>query len=488
MEDMEEIEYRQYGLGLEKPVMREQAGKWFRVSTGGQDEQSQRPDLMRWCDSHDYDTPEDCEYTVHGGSAFKGNKLFDETWAQVLEDMRTRKITVLVVWKQNRLDRKLETFQMLAQVMEAGGRVEFVTQPQLNNLTTMAGRLSLKIEEELAHADSENKSDAVKAKLIGLRSAGSVVGRAPWGYRIGCRECGEKVPKRETCHSGVKVLYLTPDGRRYILAIFQMVIDGYSLRDIAEYLTAEGVKTTTGKPWNEAYLGNKLIRNPTYYGKRRNSGELAFEALVSVSTWQQAQAALASRVRTGRSTTVHDKVLVSPVCGNPDCDATGTDHDSPMYRMSGGKPANRRAYFHCKGRGPQRRGCGAPVIPVEELEAAVCEAMQGDDSWHVERVFIAGDDIADRMAEQRERGAAAMRAGDFDAVQDAMAAVRELETAIHVDPHWAERETDKTVGQHFSGLDRDGQRAYLASYYLVRAYQPVKGEPPMLSMVHRTLQ
>ena len=225
---------------------------------------------------------------------------------------------------------------------------------------------------------------------------------------------------------GVKVLYPTPDGRRYIPLIFQMVIDGYSLRDIAEWLDAEGVATMSGKPWNEAHIGNKLIKNPTYYGKRPNSGELVTEPLVLASTWQQAQAALAARVRPGRGTTVHEKVLFTPVCGNPDCDATGTDHDSPMYRIFAGRPTSRRAYFHCKGRGPQRRGCGAPVIDIEELEAAVCEAMRVDDSWHIEQVFIAGDDTGDRIAEERERGAAAMRAGDLSGVETAMLAIREL--------------------------------------------------------------
>ena len=455
------------------------------MSTGGQDEESQRPEVMRWCDSHGYTVPPECEYVIHGHSAFKGSRKFDRMWAQVLEDIRTRKITVLVVWKQNRIDRKLNTFQMLAQVVEAGGRVEFVTQPHLNDLTTMAGRLALKVEEEIAYADSKNKGDHVRINQAAKREKGSVIGRPVWGYVIGCRECGAHVPKGTTCHSGVKVLYPTPDGRKYISLIFQMVIDGWSLRDIAQYLDAEGIATMSGKPWNEAHIGNKLIKNPTYYGKRPNSGKLVTEALVTASTWQQAQAALAARVRPGRGTAVHEKVLFTPVCGNPACGATGTDHDSPMYRIFAGRPTSRQAYFHCKGRGPQRHGCGAPVIPVDELEEAVRKAMLNDRSWHVERVFIAGDDIGDRIAEQREKGATAMRAGDLSGVETAMKAIKELENQEHVAPHWKDKVTDKTVARHFASLGRDGQRAYLAEYE-IRAYQPVKGQPPLLSIVHRT--
>ena len=44
----------------------------------------------------------------------------------------------------------------------------------------------------------------------------------------------------------------------------------------------------------------------------------------------------------------------------------------------------------------------------------------------------------------------------------------------------------KTVGQHFASLDRGGQRVYLAEYE-IRAWQPVKGQLPLLSIVHRAL-
>jgi DNA invertase Pin-like site-specific DNA recombinase len=132
--------------------MAEKAGNWLRVSEAVQDEASQIPDLVRWNESHDYEVAR--TYTIHGKSAFKGNRKFDETWARVLSDMRYGEIDVLVVWKQDRIDRKLNTFQMLAQVLEAGGRVEFVTEPHLNDLTTMAGRISLKIAEEMAYQES----------------------------------------------------------------------------------------------------------------------------------------------------------------------------------------------------------------------------------------------------------------------------------------------------------------------------------------------
>src|SRR5260370_30451972 len=105
----------------------ERSGRWLRVSTKKQDELNQLPDVDAWERNHGYAV--NAEYTVHGASAFKGNKKFDAEWTRVLEDFRSGKITELVLWKQDRIDRKLNTFKMLAQVSELGGRVEFVTQP-----------------------------------------------------------------------------------------------------------------------------------------------------------------------------------------------------------------------------------------------------------------------------------------------------------------------------------------------------------------------
>lgn len=450
--------------------MSEQSGRWLRVSTKAQDEQSQLPDVVRWETGHGYTMA--AEYIVHGGSAFKGNKKFDAEWQRVLADMKSGKITVLVVWKQNRLDRKLETLQMLRQVVEAGGRVEFVTQPQLNDLTTMGGRIALKIEEELAYADSKNKSDAVKIKQAALRAAGSVVGRAPWGYQIWCSVC-DRAPVRPGCNGHRKVLKPTPDGRTYIPAIFAKVIDGESLRSIAAWLTAEGVPTANGKPWNEGYLGNRLIRNPVYYGVRRNGGQLETEDLVSASTWQQANAALRSRVRPGRDASKLPKALLKPICG--ECYGQPregcADGLSPMHRVLATE--DRAGYYRCYGHGPQRKGCGFMIL-VSEADDDLTAVMLADGDWHKERVFVAGDDRSDDIAKLRERGADLFRDGDYAGAAECGRQATELESAPRVRPHWETTETNLTEGEYFKALDPSQRREYLASREIILSRDSVR--------------
>lgn len=425
--------------------MTETAGLWQRVSTGGQDEASQLPDLIRWCESHGYEVGP--RYVVHGQSAYHGKQA---QWIdQAMEDMAAGKINVLVVWSADRIERRgaLAALMLADRARQAGGRIEYVKDAHLNATNDMSD-VMLSLSATMARQESKRKGERITAKHAALRSNGSVVGRAPWGYEIAQQD-------------GRKVLVPTSDGRNYVPAIYQKVIDGESLRSIAAWLTREGVKTQTGLyVWNEGFIGNRLIKNTVYMGQRRNGGQLETEALVSPTTWQQANAALASRVKVGRGTTKAEKAFVSPVCGACFAD----DYRSPMYRIFTGPKSNRRAYYRCTGRGPQRKGCGAPLIPADELDGAVREAMLSNQQPHVEHVFVAGDDRADEIARLRERGAEAMRKGDYVVVSDMMKQADELEAQPAIRPHWEDVTTDITEAEHFASLSAEEQRDYLTRF------------------------
>jgi hypothetical protein len=254
---------------------------------------------------------------------------------------------------------------------------------------------------------------------------------------------------------------------------------------VAAWLTAEGVQTSTGGTvWNEGYLGASMVKNPVYYGARRNGGQLETGGLVSYSTWQAANAALASRVRPGRATTAQAKALLSPVCGNPDCDATRA-HPSPMYRVFTGTGSNRVAYYRCTGRGPQRHGCGN-MVPLAELDESVTEAMTSDHmNMHRERVFIAGDDRSDQVGKLREQAADAYRAGDKARFMELDVRADELAALPSIAPHWEARETPMTEGQHFTFLSVPERRAELSQHWGVSVYRSTDGT--VLSIVPREL-
>lgn len=459
--------------------MSERARIWQRVSTKAQDEASQLPDCVGHCDACGYEYDLDKRYVVHGLSASKGKHqaMLDKVFA----DMAAGEYTVLVVWASDRIERRgaLAALTLAESARKAGGRIEYVKEPHLNATNEMSDTM-LALAGDMARQESKRKSERVIIKQNALRSAGSAVGRAAWGYEIVGRD-------------GRKLFVPTEIGRTYIPQIFARITNGESLRTVAAWLDAEKVRTTNGKPWNEGYLGNRLIKNPVYYGQRRNAGQLETEGLVSYSTWLDANAKLASRAKPGRSTVVRDKAMLAPVCGNPECNATGSScaehssrdgncpdclskHPSPMYRVYGGYGAARKPYYRCTGSGPRRTGCGN-MLPLSELDEIVTETMLSDHvNEHVEKVFIPGNDRSGEIGKLRQQAMDAYASGDKALFLKLDAKADELAALPSVAPHWEDKKTGITRGAHFAALDATGRREYI-SHQIVWAHKEADGLP-----------
>lgn len=277
-----------------------------------------------------------------------------------------------------------------------------------------------------------------------LKAKGSILGRAPWGYRIVKRD-------------GVKVFEATEQGRAWVPVIFEAAAEGKTARQICQMLDAQGVKPQRGGKWNEGFLINGVLKNTTYYGRPSWSGNA--DALVKKALFDRANAVMTSRARGGRSAVNAPKALLAPRCGNPECNAT-EPHPSPMYRVYAPYKDRKVALYRCTGSGPQRRGCGAPMIPCDLLDSIVLNlSAYWDERPYVAQRFVAGDDNGAKIEELKSRLNDAQTRAETNALWDEIEA---LEALGSVAPHWEPVETDMTEGDHLRSLDLDGQRAYLA--------------------------
>jgi DNA invertase Pin-like site-specific DNA recombinase len=348
--------------------MGDYAGNWLRVSTGGQDEDNQVPDIARWNEAHDYEVR--ATYTLHGKSASKGEQ--QETLDQMLADMRLGLITVLVVWRDDRIERRgvMHMVPLINAVKEAGGRIEFVTQPHLNDLSTMAGRISLAVMAEVSNAETTTKKERVRMARDRIKAEGGFTGRAVWGYEI----TGPKY---------AKTIVPTEQGRQLVPEVYARVIKGESLATIAGWL-----KEQTGRDWWPRTIGT-MIRNPVYRGVQHNAaGRVIFrcEGLVDAATWKAAGEALDGRPKRGHT----DPENRAPLAGAVFCPlCTGT---SPMYRIMTGRGASRAAYYRCSGRGAARKGCGNMVRADAVDDAADRAIMTYYDLPVVAHTIIPGNE------------------------------------------------------------------------------------------------
>lgn len=352
------------------------AGAWVRVSTGGQDEASQIPDIIRYCVERKYWITK--WFIVHGKSAYKAAQ--DPDWQKVVTSAEYHEIKAAVLWKVDRLDRGniLHAIPMANALLVTGAKLEFATQPYIT-LDTMPGRMAFANMCEMAHEESKTKSDRVKAKIGRIEANNGLTGKPPFGYRS------------EPRGDGYKNLVPTEDGRKYVPLIFQLITDGWSALAVAEWLDTEHVRPTQGdsKSWSPKSVLN-IIRNQTYIGERqaRKDGRVVLNGitkLVDEKVWLAANKRVDAAPRGRRGPREGNPALLtgSLLCG--DCGA-------PMYRLIvNAKSGKRYDYYRCNGHLPNPKGCGV-MVKCDELEAIIDESMLVDHQFVYERKFIAGDE------------------------------------------------------------------------------------------------
>jgi site-specific DNA recombinase len=103
---------------------------------------------------------------------------------RLLDDIRARRLDVIVVYKVDRLTRSLADFAKLVELFDAHG-VSFVSVTQQFNTTTSMGRLTLNVLLSFAQFEREVTSERIRDKIAASKRKGLWVGGPlPLGYRM----------------------------------------------------------------------------------------------------------------------------------------------------------------------------------------------------------------------------------------------------------------------------------------------------------------
>jgi DNA invertase Pin-like site-specific DNA recombinase len=297
-----------------------------------------------------------------------------------------------------------------------------------------------------------------------LRDQGSLIGKPPWGFNV----VGERY---------AKTIAADPRLIPYLRAMVERALRGDSLRSIAVWLDAEGVKPLHGKPWNSNTVAN-LLRNPALIGKRvdaKGRTLLQFDGVISPREFRQLQAALDSRPAR-RGPRINDAALLTGVI---ECDRCGR----PMYRQritkarkSGAKVTN--VYYRCGGTEQSPSRC-KNMVPLADIEEWLDQELAGPSvpegtlmerhPWAsveiIERAVVPGDDHAAEIAEiEAEIRDLDLDAADYDDLLRALRAERTRLKALPIEPAQViERSTGRTVADVWKTLNAEKKRQYLTA-------------------------
>ena len=396
---------------------------------------------------------------MHGKSAYKHGQL-DPAWQQVVDDVKAGIIQVVVMWKVDRFDRQnmMHAVPMANMVLDAGGRIEFATQPI--DLSTGPGRMAFAMYCEQAYEESKTKSDRIRIKLDAVRENQALWGREPFGYQIA--EDGKyKYLELDPYESGI-----LKDMVRWYLD------DGLTLVAIARKLDELEVptsNTTTRNGWAPKIVKDILRSPASLIGRKYDAkGRLVmkYPGLIDQARWRKLQAALDTNSRR-RGDQSKAKGMLADIARCRTCGRV------MHYRRVPGKNKTDYVWYglRCDGTPKEPSTC-RNMVPAASVHEQVERRMTGTlGRWpRYETVTVVGHDHEDEIAEvEHDLRELDFDAPDFTERQAALLAERKRLRELPTVPTVTERrKTGDTLRQHWATLQTDAERrAFLMSLGVV---------------------
>src|ERR1700751_1930679 len=221
--------------------------------------------------------------------AFSGASLDRPALQTLLDDIRSKKIDIVVVYKVDGLPRSLADFAKLVELFDQHS-VSFVSVTQSFNTTSSMGRLTLNVLLSFSQFEREVIGERVRDKIAASKAKGLWVGGSiPLGYA-----------------SVNKKLVVVAKEAETVRLIFRRYLELKSIRDLAEDLDRQGIRTrrptlSTGQIRGGIRFGvgalAHLLRNRFYIGEvvyRRAVHPGEHEAILDHSLFDAVQAKLAA--------------------------------------------------------------------------------------------------------------------------------------------------------------------------------------------------
>ena len=283
----------------------------------------------------------------------------------LLADVRAGRITIVVVYKVDRLTRSLADFAKLVELFDQHG-VSFVSITQSFNTTSSMGRLTLNVLLSFAQFEREVIGERVRDKIAASKRKGLWVGGpVPLGYR--CID---------------KKLEIVPEEAEVVRTIFTRYLELGSMGALLTELDRQGIRTKINGRRDGRKSGGirfgvgslaHLLKNRFYIGEITYRGEVhrgEHEPILSRDLFEAVQAkrvanAVARQVRLRGSAAI----------------LTGRLFDDRGNRMSpthANKRGVRYRYYVSHAILQNRKAEAGSIarVPAPEIETLVCEGIR----------------------------------------------------------------------------------------------------------------
>jgi DNA invertase Pin-like site-specific DNA recombinase len=302
--------------------------------------------------------------TRYDDGGLSGGTLERPALQSLLEDIRSRKVDVVVVYKVDRLTRSLADFAKLVELFEEHG-VSFVAVTQQFNTTTSMGRLTLNVLLSFAQFERELASERIRDKFAASRRKGMWMGgTVPLGYDVNNRK-----------------LVVNAEEAERVRLIFRRYLDLGCVSALQEALEQRGVRSkqrilTSGRVLGGCSFGRgalyHLLQNRIYRGEVVHQG-VAYpgeqERIVDEGLWSSVQAKLEENWGTRRRSKIETGALLGGIIFDDRSNLM-----SPTYSIRRG---NRYRYYVSRALMRGRKGDPGSQgrVGADDVERLVVETL-----------------------------------------------------------------------------------------------------------------
>ena len=295
-------------------------------------------------------------YKVYSDAGYTGANTNRPALQELLEDIKQKKIDIILSYKIDRLTRSPKDFYQLIELFEQYN-VDFISITERFDTSTPAGRLLRNIMLTFAQFERELTSERTKDKLLERAKKGFWNGgSAPYGY--------ERKDKK---------LIINKKEAEIVRLIFETYIETCSINELYDLLKEKNIKNRQGKTFSKSFLA-RVLRNITYTGKIKYAGQIyqgIHQSIISEELFELAQKTHKKRIRKFR---VYRDFLFG---GLINCKECGYKMSACFTNKRNRGKLKRYYYYRCTCTNKKGwQACSTKQVSAERIERYILENLE----------------------------------------------------------------------------------------------------------------
>lgn len=227
--------------------------------------------------------------TMYDDGGFSGGNMERPGLKQLLADVETGKVDVIVLYKVDRLTRSLADFARIVEVLDGAG-ASFVSVTQSFNTTTSMGRLTLNVLLSFAQFEREVTGERIRDKVAASKAKGMWMGGVvPLGYNVVSRK-----------------LVIEEEQAESVRTIFELYTELKSTGELSDELHRRGITTRARTLSSGASYGGgrfsrgalaTMLQNRVYIGEVEHRDQVyagEHQPIIERELWDKVQELLAA--------------------------------------------------------------------------------------------------------------------------------------------------------------------------------------------------